>query len=224
MTMRILCRRRFAVIAGGLLLAGCAAGAKDGGASGSAAARRDRADAVLRELEVKDKEILNVVRDEGRFLHQLVRIAGARRVLEIGSSNGYASIWIALALEETGGSLTAIDIDPERVRMAKANLRRCGLDGRVTCILADAHEIAPTLEGPFDFIYLDADKNGQLDYFNVLFPKLVPGGVLICHNAVELADQMEDYLEAVRSHPELETQIVRVIPKDGFAVSVRVEK
>jgi predicted O-methyltransferase YrrM len=202
------------------LLAACAAGP----VPAPRAERAALADAVLRELEVKDKDILNVVREEGRFLNLLVRMTGATRVLEIGSSNGYASIWMALALEETGGRLTAVDIDPDRVKRARESLRRCGLDARVTCIEGDAHEVVRTLAGPFDFILLDADKRGQMDYFNVLFPKLLPGGILLCHNAVAYRDRMEDYLEAVMRHPELDTVLMGATLKDAFAVSRRKVK
>jgi predicted O-methyltransferase YrrM len=207
------------------MLAACAAGPKEGALRFAPPAtgpeRAALADAVLRDVEIKDREILNVMREEGRFLNLLVRAAGARRVLEIGTSNGYAALWIALALEETGGSLTTIEINPDRVRRAKENLRRSGLDDRVTCLEGDAHQVARTLDGLFDFIYLDADKNGQLDYFNVLFPKLLPGGILICHNAIEYRQFMEDYLDVVRKHPDLETVIVSATMKDGFAVSCR---
>lgn len=141
-----------------LLLAACAAGPDRGAAPPGDPARASQAEAVLRDLEVRDREILNIVRDEGRFLRLLVETAGARRVLEIGTSNGYAALWIALALRETGGTLTTIDINPDRVRQAKANLRRAGLDARVACLTGDAHDVARTLEGPFDFIYLEIGR------------------------------------------------------------------
>jgi len=89
----------------------------------------------------------------------------------------------------------------------------------------DAHKIVPTLEGPFDFVLLDADKQGQVDYFKKLFPtKLTPGALLVAHNAIELKDMMEDYLKLIGNHPEFETVILSLTMQDGFAVSYRSRK
>ncbi len=187
----------------------------------------DRAGAlekVLRELENKRGPYYNVAREEGRFLNLLVKMTGARRVLELGTSNGYSALWLASALEQTGGRLTTVEISPERVKEARENLARAGLAGRVTFLEGDAHEIVRTLEGPFDVVFIDADMGRDLDYFNVLFPRLSPGGVMLRHNAIRYASTMKDYLEAVKKHPELDTVILSVTMEDGFAVSRRKGK
>lgn len=163
-------------------------------------------------------------RKDGEFLNLLVKATQAKNVLEIGTSNGYSAIWICLGLEETGGKMTTIDIDPQRVKEAKENLRKAGLAHRVTLLEGDAHKVVETLPGPFDFIFLDADKGNEMDYFNKLFPKLQPGGVIVVHNAIRFQNQMKPYLDHVRQHPQLNTVILSLTMDDGLAVSYKKRK
>lgn len=190
-------------------------------ASTAPAAARDDAtlEALLAGLEKRYGDKLNAPRGDARFLHLLVRTAGARRALEIGTSWGYTAIWLARALEATDGALTTIDIDPDRVKAAKANLARAGLADRVTFLTGDAHEIARTLAGPFDFILLDADKGGEIDYLQALLPKLAPGGLIVAHNAVEFQDTLQEYLDAVAKDPELDAVTLTVTKPHGYSVS-----
>ncbi len=168
------------------------------------------------------RTFVTAAKEEGQFLNLLVKLTRARRVLELGTGYGYITIWLALALEETGGQLTTIEIDPEREMLAKKHVAEAGLSHRVHFHQGDAHAIVPTLAGPFDIAYLDADKGGNLDYFNKLFPKkLPPGSLLIAHNAILLADKMKDYFERVQNHRELDTLIVQTTEDDGFALSYR---
>lgn len=179
---------------------------------------------LLPELEAKRRQNLNVPREDGRLLNLFVQMTGAKRALEVGTSNGYSAIWIALGLEATGGKLTTIEIDPQRHQEAKENLGKAGLADRVTFLLGDAHKVVRDLEGPFDFIFLDADKEGMKDYFDALFPKLQPGGVLLCHNAIRQKKALQEYLDLVTRHPELDTVILSATMDDGFAVSRRKKK
>jgi predicted O-methyltransferase YrrM len=186
---------------------------------------RDAAlEAFLADLEATGGKKLNAPREDARFLNLLVKAAGAKRALEVGTSNGYSAIWIALALETTDGRLTTLEIDSDRVKEAKANLARAGVAGRVTCLEGDAHAVVRTLEGPFDFIFLDADKGGEKDYFDALFPKLAPGGVIVVHNAIRMKSMMREYLDVVTKHPELDTVTVSLTMDDGFCVSRRKRK
>lgn len=176
---------------------------------------------LLAELEARRGQYQNVPRKDAQFLNLLIKLSRVKRALEIGTSNGYSAIWICSALEETGGELTTIEIDRKRVREAKENLNKAGLAHRVTFLEGDAHKIAPTLKGPFDFIFLDADKGNEMDYFNSLFPKLSQGGVLAVHNAIRSKEAMKTYLDTVANHAELDTVIVSLTMDDGFAVSYR---
>ncbi len=175
---------------------------------------------LLRELESMRFRYSNVPRTDGQFLNMLVKISRSKRVLEVGTSNGYSAIWLCLALEETDGHLTTIEIDPERVKLAKENLKRAGLDHRVTFLEGDAHKIVPTLKGPFDLVFLDADKGREHDYFGYLYPKkLLPGAIILVHNAIRMRRAMQRYLDMIEAHPEFDTLTVSTTLDDGFAVS-----
>lgn len=177
---------------------------------------------LLNEMETKGRNMLTVVRKEAEFLRLMVKATRAKNILEIGTSQGYATIWLALGLQETGGQLTTVEILPERVKLAKTHLERAGLAKRVTFKEGDAHQIVPSLDGPFDFVLLDADKQGHVDYFHKLFPKkLAPGALLLSHNALTLKDMLADYLKLVSEHPEFDTVILSLTTDDGLAVSYR---
>src|SRR5207247_4622928 len=125
-----------------------------------------------------------------------VKMIVAKKALEVGTANGYSGIWIGLGLEATGGSLTTLEIDAKKVKEARENFAKVGLAERIKVIEGDAHKIVRELEGPFDFIFIDADMGRDLDYYEALFPKLSPGGVMIRHNAIKYASTMKDYLDA----------------------------
>lgn len=197
------------------------------GVSAAPPAQEDRQaaiDKLLAELEKTVAQYYNVPREDGRFLNLLVKMTGAKRALELGTANGYSGIWIGLALESTGGKLTTVEISPEKAKEARANFEKVKLADRITVVEGDAHKVARELEGPFDFIFIDADMGRDLDYFQVLLPKLSPGGVLLRHNAIAYASTMKDYLDAAKAHPELDTVIVSLTMKDGFALSRKKSK
>ena len=125
---------------------------------------------------------LNVSANDGKILYDLVLKNGGKRALEIGTSTGHSGIWIAWALSKTGGKLITIEIDEGRHREAVANFRAAGLSDYIDARLADAHELVPALEGPFDFVFCDADKDWYKNYFIAVWPKMAPGGVFTAHN------------------------------------------
>lgn len=177
---------------------------------------------LMESMEGKGRQMLSVPRKDGQFLNLLVKASRAKSVLEVGTSQGYSAIWISQALQETGGKLTTIDIDPEKVKLGKANVTKAGLAGRVTFLEGDAHQILPTLEGPFDFVFLDADKEGQPDYFGKLYPKkLAPGGIIAVHNAIRMASAMKEYFDIVTKHPDFDSVVLSLTMEDGFSVSYR---
>ena len=191
---------------------------------GSPPVKRDPAQLkrLLDAMDAKGYQYWSVPRKDGEFLHILVKATRSKKVLELGSSHGFSAIWIGLALEETGGVLTTIEIDKERYDLARKNVKDAGLSERVTCIKGDAHAEVVKHEGPFDFVFVDADKEGQVDYFNKLYPrKLVPGGVLIVHNAIRQASSMRDYLDLIQKHRDFDTVILSVTMDDGFCLSYR---
>ena len=177
---------------------------------------------LLTELEATQTRFYNVPRQDGQFLNLLVKLTGAKRVLEIGTANGYSAIWFSLALEQTGGRMTTIEIQPRLVRAAKENGKRAGFEHCVEFLEGDAHELVSQVDGPFDLVFIDAELGGKLDYFNKLYPEKIPRGkILICHNAIFYRTAMEDYLGFIKSHMDFETVILSLTMKDGFALSRR---
>ncbi len=227
-TMKTIPRRSFIKSGGGAIglatLARAAQGAQvSENAKQNLGPRRPEAlEGLLRELETTGSRFYNVPRADGEFLHLLVKMIGARRVLEIGTANGYSAIWLAMALEETGGALNTIEIQPELVRAARTHVQRAGLTHRVTFHEGDAHQLVTTLPGPFDLVFIDAEIGGKMDYFQKVYPEKLPrGGVLLCHNAIVYAAGMRDYLDHIRAHPDFDTVILSLTMEDGFCVSHR---
>lgn len=166
-------------------------------------------------------DILSVPPDDGRVLRLLAEATGARNVVELGTSNGYATLWFCLALRTTGGKITTFEIDPERVALAKENFERAGISKLVTIVEGDAHKTVAQLTEPIDIVYLDADKRGNLDYLSKLLPLVRPGGLLIAHDAIDSAERMRDYLDAVTTNPALETIMLN---RQGPGICVTLKK
>ena len=162
---------------------------------------------------------MNVPIEDGRLLRLLAESIGAKHIVEIGTSNGYSGIWQALALKTTGGKLTTFEIDAGRAAMARQNFKRAGVDDIITLVEGDAHEKVVDVAGPVDMVFIDADKEGYLDYLNKLLPKVRPGGLIVAHNITPgMADPQ--YVAAITTNPELET----VFYSDGGGASVTLKK
>jgi len=149
----------------------------------------------------------NVPPQDGRLLRLLAETMNARKVVEIGTSTGYSGIWFGLALQKTGGKLTTFEIDAGRAATARANFKRAGMADIITLVEGDAHEKVAVLKDPIDILFLDADKEGYIDYLKKLIPLIRPGGLIIGHN---INPRMADprFMEAITTDPNLET-IVR---------------
>ena len=187
-------------------------------------AKRDPAQLrkLLKEMDSRGYQYWSVPRKDAEFLHLMVKATRARNVLELGSSQGNSAVWMGLALEETGGRLTTIEIDRERHDLARQHVNAAGLSQRITLINGDAHVELTKLAGPFDFVFMDADKEGQMDYFKKLHPKkLSPGGILAVHNAIRQASSMRDYLDMIRKHPDFDTVTLSLTMDDGICLSYR---
>jgi predicted O-methyltransferase YrrM len=148
---------------------------------------------------------MNVPASDGKLLYDIIVKNNYKSALEIGTSTGHSSIWIAWALSKTGGKLITIEIDERRYKEALANFERAGLSRYIDARLGDAHELVKTLQGPFDFIFNDADKNWYTNYFRDLEPKLITGGCFTAHN-VGMAG-VREYFDYVKSLPGYETTV-----------------
>lgn len=125
---------------------------------------------------------MNVPESDGQLLYDIIIENNYTRAVEIGTSTGHSGIWIAWALSKTGGKLITIEINKRRYLEALANFKKAGVLDFVDVRLADAHELVPALEGPFDFIFSDADKSWYINYFKDLDPKLEVGACFVTHN------------------------------------------
>jgi predicted O-methyltransferase YrrM len=125
---------------------------------------------------------LNVPESDGKLLYDIILKGRYKSALEIGTSTGYSGIFIAWALSKTGGKLITIDIDEERHKTALENFRKAGLSDYIDARLADAHSLVKELNGPFDFVFSDADKGWLKNYFIDVDPRLTVGGCYTTHN------------------------------------------
>jgi predicted O-methyltransferase YrrM len=152
---------------------------------------------------------MNVPEADGQTLYNIVTKNKYTRALEIGTSTGHSGIWIAWALSKTGGRLITIDIDERRHRAALANFKEAGLDRFIDARLGDAHALVPKLEGPFDFVFSDADKEWYTNYFVALWPRLAPGGCFTAHNVTSRQTGIQEFLEHLKAVPDAKTTIDR---------------
>lgn len=146
--------------------------------------RHDAAlEAALTDSEAAGLPAIAVSPSYGKLLHILALSIGARRIVEVGTLGGYSTIWLARALPE-GGKLTSLEIDPGNAAVARKNIDRAGVGGKVELVLGPALESLGRLEGPFDLAFIDANKNQNPEYFAESLERMRPGGLIIVDNVV----------------------------------------
>jgi predicted O-methyltransferase YrrM len=183
----------------------------------------DRKVQAFLERHQNDWHDMNVPAGDGKILHELILNHRYTRALEIGTSTGHSAIWIAWALSRTGGKLITVEIDEERYRAAIANFKEAGLASYVDARLADAHELVPLLQGPFDFVFCDADKEWYRNYFTSVAPKMEIGGCFAAHN-VSLRGWgprgTGEFITYVLALPNFETRVDKA-SRSGLSLSVK---
>lgn len=132
-----------------------------------------------------DDFLLYVGPGTGQFLNTLAHDSGARRILELGTSYGYSTLWLADAARATGGKVTSVELHPGKREFALAQLAKVRLDAVVDIKLGDATQIIPRLEGGIDFVLLDLWKNLYIECFDLFLPKLAPGAFVIADNMLQ---------------------------------------
>jgi predicted O-methyltransferase YrrM len=156
------------------------------------------------------QKLLNLEPDTAELLSILARSSGARRALEIGTSNGYSTIWLAASIGPGGGRVTSIDRSQDKHKMARENLEKAGLLEYVELLLGDATEVVRTLPGPFDFVFFDADRKSAPDQLALLLPKLAPVALILADNALSHPSEIADYLDTVKCLKRLQHVVVPV--------------
>ena len=195
-------------------------------------------DAVLEATLRRSREVglpeINVSRNEGKLLQLIAEIAGARRILEIGTLGGYSTIHLARALPE-GGSLVSLELDERYAGVARENVREAGLEDRVEVRVGDAKASLARMveegEGPFDLVFIDADKESYSEYLEWALRLSRPGSLILADNAIrggsvldpedELARATHDFNEALAGDPRLSALVVPLIREwvDGLALA-----
>jgi predicted O-methyltransferase YrrM len=161
----------------------------------------------------RDSLLLSVGRAAGSLLNLMVRESGARRILELGTSYGYSTVWLAEAAQAVDGKVISLDVADYKQAEAARSLAEAGLEGRVEFHTGDALEIIPRLEGPFDFVLLDIWKDLYVPSLELLFPKLAPGAIVVADNMLRPVDARPDalaYRRLVRSKPGMSSVLLPI--------------
>ncbi len=167
---------------------------------------------------------LNTTPGDAMMLSILIASSGAKRGIEVGAASGYGAMNMGIAFERNGGHLYSLEIDPKWVAVTRENIAKVGLEKTVTVVQGDALKTLPTLEGQFDFIFIDAAKPQYLKYLQAIEPKLKRGAVVVADNVIKSARAMQDFLTYVQTSPNYETVIIRASEEkdDGMSVSVKL--
>jgi predicted O-methyltransferase YrrM len=175
---------------------------------------------ILTDIKAKDKGLLAVSEEDGRFLRLMVASKKAQHALEIGGASGYSAIWIGMGLRETGGRLVTIEYDPGRAKELADNIKRAGLSDIVQVLAGDAFQQIPKVAGTFDFVFLDAWKKDYKRFFDMVYPRLDKGGLFLAHNVVNKKSEMGDFLDAIQKQPAVWTTIVSP-SGEGMSVTLK---
>jgi predicted O-methyltransferase YrrM len=185
---------------------------------------------LLREIETHGREndshvserprmMLNLEPASAELLSGLVRARGVTRGLEVGTSNAYSTIWLAWSLAPVAGKLISIDRNPDKHALARDNLRRAGMLERVELRTGNAAEIVQQLGGPFDLVFLDADRRMFPEIVHIVLPKLAPKALVIADNVLSHPEEIAEYLKLISSLTEFQHAIVPV--GKGLSIAFR---
>jgi predicted O-methyltransferase YrrM len=186
----------------------------------------DPADAVMREIEEMGKKsfIPSIGPVKGKILAEVVRKFKPRKTLEVGALYGYSAILIAKN-SPANAEITSVEKNPEHARITEQNVERAKLKDQIKVIQGDAMEILPKLPGPFDLVFLDAEKTQYLDYLKAVEDKLHQGSVVVADNVGVFQDQMQKYLHYVRNTGRYRSRTVETLlefsdtTKDAMEIS-----
>ena len=191
-------------------------------------------DAAIASSEAAGLPSIAVSPMQGAFIHALARGTRPRAILEIGTLGGYSTIWLARALEP-GGRLVTLEYERKHADVARKNIDRAGVGGRIAIKVGKAIDLLPALSGPFDFVFIDADKPSTTEYFDWAVKLARPGALIVVDNVVrdgKIADErtrdegavgMRRFLEAAGRDTRVTVSVIQTVGAkhyDGFAVAV----
>ncbi len=146
-------------------------------------------------------------RQTAEFLRDLVLTERPKQILEIGTSVGYSTLWLAEAVKTYGGKVATIEIEAFKSKMAKAHFAEANLNDVVTLYTESFEDVAKWWKDPIDFLFLDANKNGYLTAFQLFEPFLTPNAVVVADNVLDMRDRLEGFLQHLTNHEDFETQM-----------------
>ena len=174
-------------------------------------------------LEETQRDFWNISRQTAEFLYTQIILNNCKNALEIGTSNGYSGLWISKALKKTGGKLLTIDYYPKRQNIAIENFEKCGTADIVTPVIGSAIQILERLDEnvKFDFVFSDANKRESVEYFRILDPHIVKGGIFACDNVLSHQEKMQTFIDAINAHPDYENVVLNLPAGLAFARKIR---
>ncbi len=194
-------------------------------------------DPLLLEMEARalQQTIPVVTPAVGNFLAWLVLASGAKNILEIGTAIGYSTLWLAKAAEQTEGKITTIDMNLDRRREALDYFTRAGVERRIVSLAGDARTLLPTLGETYDLVFIDAAKGEYLEYLELVYPLIAPGGILVVDNTLfrgwvipgsqfepkylRMVNALREFLHRLSQNPDFITSLLPL--SDGVTVSWR---
>jgi len=179
-------------------------------------------DDLLKELEAfgrindasateRSLRMLNITRDTGQFLALLVNVMTARQILEVGTSNGYSTLWLAMAAARVGGTVLTLECSEHKSALARANFERSGLMPYIRQIQDDAGHVFSELKGqPFDLLFLDSERSEYVGWWPQLRGLLRTGGLLVVDNATSHAAELQPFFSIVSGDPDFTTSLIPI--------------
>ncbi len=177
---------------------------------------------ILENLEKTADDFWNVSHQTGNFISMLIKATGTKNVLELGTSNGYSGLWISDALQYTNGHLTTIEFWEKRQCLARDYIAKCGLSDYVTFKIGQAYDIITTelQNEQYDLVFIDANKQEYIKFFEAVHPLLKKGGIILADNITSHAKKVQPFVDAISNHPEYQVQILDL--PDGLLMAYKL--
>ncbi len=177
---------------------------------------------ILDKLEETAEDFWNVSHQTANFMSMLIKASNRKKILEIGTSNGYSTLWLADALKYTNGHLTTIEFWEKRQCLARDYISKCGLSEYVTFKIGQAYDIiTEELQNEtYDMVFIDANKQEYIKFFAAVHPLLKQGGIILADNITSHAKKVQPFVEAITNHKDYQVQILDL--PDGMLMAYKL--
>jgi len=177
---------------------------------------------VLEDIEKENENYegaLAIQAEQGRFMHALILAARPARILELGTSTGYSTIWLASAAASYGGIVETLERSDEKIAIAARNFERAGLGGSIVQHKVDINDFIDSTHGGIGFVFMDSDKYQYKKQFQALLPRLISGGIVSADNVVDLAEKCKEYVDYVKNLDGVVSETVPI--GNGMEITVK---